>query len=82
MTVQVASCLTSHQVVCNVCADVVVDLVEHAIVVVKRGQATTQVAPLSTPANVCYSSKEMTAAAGPPCQGVAQTAEIAKLHSL
>ena len=32
------------------CADVVVDLVEDAVVSVQGGQATTQVAPLLTPA--------------------------------
>jgi polyferredoxin len=33
------------------CADVVVDLVEDAVVPVQGGQATTQVAPLLTPAS-------------------------------
>jgi hypothetical protein len=40
----------SHQVVCDVRADVVVDLVEHTVVVVQRSQAATQIVPLSTPA--------------------------------
>jgi hypothetical protein len=39
-----------HQVVHHVCADVVVDLVEDAVVPVQGGQATAQVAPLLTPA--------------------------------
>jgi len=37
-----------HQVVHHVCADVVLDLVEHAVVLVQGGQASTQVAPLLT----------------------------------
>lgn len=38
----------AYQVVDNMCFNVVVDLVEDAIITVQRGQATPQVAPLLT----------------------------------
>ena len=38
--------LPAHQVMDDVCANVVVDLVEDAIVTVQAGQPTTQVGPL------------------------------------
>jgi hypothetical protein len=41
--------VAAHQVVHHVCLNVVVDLVEDAVVPVQRGQAATQVAPLLTP---------------------------------